>query len=169
MFVRLRQAMLTHSNCIRAGACATALAALAVARLVHLRRRVLYRNQSHRSSHTATCKALPSSPRAPKGQGNQDPRFFAARDADGNLAINPRLLDTFLRWNCGRVLLEMGLFPNVQEITESMACVEAIREQLGGVVSLAAADVCAVVICAVASRVDRPGLARSSVSADRQG
>jgi hypothetical protein len=97
------------------------------------------------------------------------PRFFAARDADGSLAINPRLLDTFLRWKCGRVLLEMGLFPNVQEITESMACVEAIREQLGGVVSLAAADVCAVVICAVASRVDRPGLARSSVSADRQG
>ena len=66
--------------------------------------------------------------RQPRQQLN--PRFFAARNAEGNLAINPRFLDAFLRWDCGRQLLGMGLFPNAQEITESMACLETIRERL---------------------------------------
>ena len=78
-------------------------------------------------------------------QGQLNPRFFAARDADGNLAINLRFLDTFLRWDCGRLLLAMGLFPNSQEITESMACVETIREKLPDV-RTASGDVVVVVI-----------------------
>ena len=78
-------------------------------------------------------------------QGQLNPRFFAARDADGNLAINLRFLDTFLRWDCGRLLLAMGLFPNSQEITESMACVETIGEKLPDV-RTASGDVVVVVI-----------------------
>ena len=30
-----------------------------------------------------------------------DPRFFAARDDAGNLRINTRFIDMFLRWECG--------------------------------------------------------------------
>jgi hypothetical protein len=36
-------------------------------------------------------------------------------------------LDQFLRWTCSLDLLEMGLFPNAQEVTESMACVAAVE------------------------------------------
>ena len=76
---------------------------------------------------------------------NLDPRFFAHRDAEGNLRLSTRFIDTFLRWECGRYLLGLGLFPNVQEITESMACLEAIREHLH-FVSLSDPDVCIVVV-----------------------
>lgn len=48
-----------------------------------------------------------------------NPRFFAPRDASGNLAVNLRFVDTFLRWECGQALLGMNLFPNTQEITEA--------------------------------------------------
>ena len=75
-----------------------------------------------------------------------DARFFATKDPDGNLRINTRFIDMFLRWGCGRHLLGLGLFPNVQEITESMACLEAVREHLAGLVSLSCPAVCAVVV-----------------------
>lgn len=35
-------------------------------------------------------------------------------------------VDRLLRWDCGPTLLEMGLFPNCKEITESVACLAAI-------------------------------------------
>jgi hypothetical protein len=70
----------------------------------------------------------PKKSRTPKDATPQhgDPRFFAAKDASGLLSINPRLIDTFLRWECGRTLLGMNLFPNMQEISESMACLAAV-------------------------------------------
>ena len=37
---------------------------------------------------------------------------------NGVQRINLRYIDNFLRWGCGRALLEMGLFPNTKEITE---------------------------------------------------
>ena len=76
---------------------------------------------------------------------NLDPRFFAHRDSEGNLRLSTRFIDSFLRWECGRYLLGLGLFPNVQEITESMACLEAIREHLH-FVSMSNPDVCIVVV-----------------------
>jgi len=44
-------------------------------------------------------------------------------------------LDRFLKMDCGPTLLEMGLFPNAKEITESMACLEAMDKSLGLVFS----------------------------------
>jgi hypothetical protein len=43
------------------------------------------------------------------------------------IAMKLKHLDQFLRWTCGLDLLEMGLFPNAQEVTESMACVAAVE------------------------------------------
>ena len=57
-----------------------------------------------------------------------------------------RLVDRFLSLDCGHELLRMGLFPNAQEISESMACLQAAIEHLEGVVSLKDADVVAVVV-----------------------
>ena len=83
----------------------------------------------------------------PLGQHSDDhPRFFAPRDKDGNLSINLRFIDSFLRWDCGRLLLGMGLFPNTQEISESMACLETIHERLSAVVSRSNEDVVAIVV-----------------------
>lgn len=77
-----------------------------------------------------------------------DPRFFAAKDKEGLLCINTRLIDTFLRWECGRMLLNINLFPNTQEISESMACLAAVTEHLcdGGEELLADPDVVALVV-----------------------
>ena len=84
-----------------------------------------------RRAHTASNTSQQSTARlAGKAQHN-DPRFFAAKDEHGLLPLNPRFLDSFLRWECGRTLLGMNLFPNAQEITESMACLAAITEALG--------------------------------------
>jgi len=44
--------------------------------------------------------------------------FFADRDTEGLLRINLRYIDTFLRWGCGKTLLNMGLFPNAKDIRE---------------------------------------------------
>ena len=91
------------------------------------------------------CKSSQRDSTLAKGQ-YLDPRFFAMRDTDGNLTINPRFVDTFLRWECGRYLLGLGLFPNTQEITESMACLEAVNEHLGDLIATTNAKVCAIVI-----------------------
>ena len=76
--------------------------------------------------------------------------FFGDKDEDGLLRIDLRYIDTFLRWGCGKTLLEMGLFPNAKEITESMACVETLVRQLGdkqaGGVSMRDPAVVAVVV-----------------------
>eukprot|EP00966_Prymnesium_polylepis_P001815 41589-Prymnesium_polylepis.1 len=40
------------------------------------------------------------------------------------------LVDDFLRWEAGQALLAMGLFPNAKEISESMACMQAIVEHI---------------------------------------
>ena len=81
-----------------------------------------------------------------KQHAQEHPRFFAPRDPSGNLAINLRFIDNFLRWECGRLLLSMGLFPNAQEISESVACLETIGERLRDTVSFRDPDVVAVVI-----------------------
>ena len=100
-------------------------------------------------AHRHPMERAPKKSRTPKDATPQhgDPRFFAAKDASGLLSINPRLIDTFLRWECGRTLLGMNLFPNMQEISESMACLAAVTEQLAdGQPLLADSDVVAIVI-----------------------
>jgi len=84
-------------------------------------------------------------------RGNEDKRalaarFFVEKDAEGCLPINLRFVDTFLRWRCGRELLAMELFPNTKEITESMACLEVVSEELGSIVSLTDPTCTAVVV-----------------------
>ena len=37
-------------------------------------------------------------------------------------------MDRFLRWECGRHLLGLGLFPDAKEISESVACLQAVLE-----------------------------------------
>lgn len=120
---------------------AIAVCGLAVLRLGGKRRRptVTATKQQGMVKEHRSCDGT-----AAKGQP-LDPRFFARRDTEGNLRLSTRFIDTFLRWECGRYLLGLGLFPNVQEITESMACFEAIREHLP-FVSLSDPDVCAVVV-----------------------
>eukprot|EP00927_Polykrikos_kofoidii_P046264 TRINITY_DN40478_c0_g1_i2.p1 TRINITY_DN40478_c0_g1~~TRINITY_DN40478_c0_g1_i2.p1 ORF type:complete len:255 (-),score=31.18 TRINITY_DN40478_c0_g1_i2:11-775(-) len=39
-------------------------------------------------------------------------------------------LNLFLHWECSNALMAMGLFPNVQEISESVACLQAIDRHL---------------------------------------
>jgi len=56
----------------------------------------------------------PSAPPAPEPSA----KFFADKDSEGLLRINLRFVDNFLRWECGRALLAMNLFPNTKEITE---------------------------------------------------
>jgi len=70
--------------------------------------------------------------------------FFADKDAEGCIRINLRYIDNFLRWDCGRVLLEMGLFPNAKEISESVACLEAVTTRLD--LPLTCTDTVAIVI-----------------------
>ena len=100
---------------------------------------LVYRRAQRRAAAAA------SEPRSTSGTQHGDPRFFADKDGSGLLRVNPRLIDTFLRWECGRTLLSMNLFPNVQEITESMACLAALTEHLGDQVA-SEDDVVAVVI-----------------------
>ena len=75
-----------------------------------------------------------------------DSRFFADKDAHGDLRINLRFVDNFLRWECGRHLLAMELFPNTKEITESMACLAAVTEKLRGTVDPTDPDCVCVVV-----------------------
>ena len=56
-------------------------------------------------------------------------RFYAQSDAKGLLPMNLRFVDTFLRWECGKHLLGLGLFPDAKEISESVACLQTILEQ----------------------------------------
>jgi len=82
----------------------------------------------------------------------QDPRhhlnrrFFADTDKAGLVRCDLRLVDRFLSLECGHELLRMGLFPNAQEISESMACLQAAIEHLHAVVSLSDTDVVALVV-----------------------
>ena len=82
----------------------------------------------------------------------QDPRhhlnrrFFADTDKAGLVRCDLRLVDRFLSLDCGHELLRLGLFPNAQEISESMACLQAAIEHLQGVVSLSDTDVVAIVV-----------------------
>jgi len=39
-------------------------------------------------------------------------------------------LDRFLRWECGAALQDMALFPNAKEITESVACLQALDKHV---------------------------------------
>lgn len=48
---------------------------------------------------------------------------FAHRDVE---PLNLRHVNKFLSWDCAATLLDMGLFPNAQEVTESMACLHAV-------------------------------------------
>lgn len=141
-----------------AGAMATRVAAVSLCAVAavhwwHRRRRsrgsVVVASTAAASTAAASTAAASTASRGARrpaaARQELDPRFFAPRDAAGNLAINPRFIDTFLRWECGRFLLGLGLFPNVQEITESMACVEALREHLPEVL-LTDRDVVAVVV-----------------------
>jgi len=50
--------------------------------------------------------------------------------ASGAAADNFKQVDKFLSWDCGPRLLVMGLFPNVKEISESMACLNAVDRHL---------------------------------------
>jgi len=53
-------------------------------------------------------------------------------------------LDRFLRWECGLMLQELALFPNAKEITESVACLQALEKH--GAAPLSEANtLCAVV------------------------
>ena len=90
---------------------------------------------------TAECK-----PKKRKQHADELPQFFAKRDGSGNLSINLRFIDNFLRWECGRRLLSMGLFPNAQEISESVACLETVAERLCHQISLKDSDVVAIVV-----------------------
>ena len=55
-------------------------------------------------------------------------------------------LDRFLRWRCALDLIEMGLFPNAQEISESMACLSAIERHLAHITRLSDTSTTCVVI-----------------------
>ena len=79
--------------------------------------------------------------------GGQASRFFAERDAtSGLLPMDLRLVDAFLRSDSGVECLRHGLFPNAQEISESMACLAAVTERLRGVVTLGSPRTLAVVV-----------------------
>lgn len=73
-----------------------------------------------------------------KGENSQLPHPGANEVGGGEVAIvEPAAelmklghLNLFLRWDCSHVLLSMGLFPNAQEITESMACLNAMEKHL---------------------------------------
>lgn len=105
---------------------------------------VMWRRQRATRAIRSPKRKQPKAPRQ-NAQGQNNPNFFAPRDKAGNLSINLRFIDIFLRWDCGRLLLDWGLFPNTQEITESMACLETIRERLPEV-PMSSSDVIAVVI-----------------------
>ena len=126
------------------------LSTLAAAILLQCRRRRITKHCISALPHRLPKEErAPKKSRTPKDATPQhgDPRFFAAKDSSGLLSINPRLIDTFLRWECGRTLLGMNLFPNMQEISESMACLAAVTEQLAdGQPLLADSDVVAIVI-----------------------
>ena len=62
------------------------------------------------------------------------------------LPMSMYYLDKFLGWRCGHALLSLGLFPNAQEITESMACLWAVQMHLADTVRFADADVTCVVV-----------------------
>ena len=88
---------------------------------------------------------VPSDPRQdPRHHLNR--RFFADTDKAGLVRCDLRLVDRFLSLDCGHELLRLGLFPNAQEISESMACLQAAIEHLQGVVSLSDNDVVALVV-----------------------
>ncbi|CAK0838251.1 unnamed protein product [Prorocentrum cordatum] len=62
-------------------------------------------------------------------------RYPASVQHVNHVSVDPlrmklKYLDLFLRWDCGSDLLQMGLFPNAKEVTESMACVTAIDKIL---------------------------------------
>ena len=61
------------------------------------------------------------------GQSALRSRFYA-KSADGLLPCSLRFVDRFLRWECGRHLLGLGLFPDAKEISESVACLQAVLE-----------------------------------------
>ena len=115
-------------------------AAAIMAAVARRRQRVTVKQQQR-----VTVEQRPQKAPRRNAQGQHNPNFFAQRDKSGNLAINLRFIDTFLRWDCGRLLLSMDLFPNTQEITESMACLETIRERVPEV-QMSSRDVVAVVI-----------------------
>lgn len=58
-------------------------------------------------------------------------KIHAAPSEPSQLAVGKLdYVDRFLKWDCGPALLEMGLFPNAKEISESMACLLAIDNHL---------------------------------------
>jgi len=128
---------------------AVAALAAAVALTWCIRRRLTSTSTARAAGATASKARPPHGAKDLSGRSamHGDPRFFAAKDADGLLRINTRLIDTFLRWECGRALLSMNLFPNVQEISESMACLAAVTERCdGGEAQLADPNVVAIVV-----------------------
>lgn len=81
-----------------------------------------------RAGRPRRCREPPTPPPPAPEKSFDD--FFAKRDADGNLSVDPSALDTFLSWECGRRLVDMDMFPDTKEITESMACLNAVRAPL---------------------------------------
>jgi hypothetical protein len=71
---------------------------------------------------------------------------FYSKKVGGLLPMSLRLVDTFLRWDCGQRLLGLGLFPDAKEISESMGCFQACLEELGGVLGPKDGDCVAVVV-----------------------
>ena len=99
----------------------------------------------HQLEASSGSPEIPSDPRQdPRHHLNR--RFFADTDKAGLVRCDLRLVDRFLSLECGHELLRMGLFPNAQEISESMACLQAAIEHLQGVVSMSDTDVVALVV-----------------------
>eukprot|EP01063_Lacrimia_lanifica_P008990 TRINITY_DN16040_c0_g1_i1.p1 TRINITY_DN16040_c0_g1~~TRINITY_DN16040_c0_g1_i1.p1 ORF type:complete len:810 (+),score=222.18 TRINITY_DN16040_c0_g1_i1:64-2493(+) len=68
------------------------------------------------------------------------------REAKQVLPTTMTHLDQFIQWGCSAELLRMKLFPNAQEITESVGCLAAADKELGDELRFGASDVTCVVV-----------------------
>jgi len=62
------------------------------------------------------------------------------------MQLSLKHVDRFLRWRCSLDLIEMGLFPDAQEITESMACLSAVESHLADITRLSDTSTTCIVV-----------------------
>lgn len=112
------------------GGVSAVIAARAAARR-HTHRRASLARLPQRAADNGACHAASSADAASVDAGGATvPSTAAAAAAARRSSPNLGYLDQFVQLTCAPAMLRLRLFPDAKEITESMACVHAVRQHL---------------------------------------
>jgi hypothetical protein len=77
---------------------------------------------------------------------NSHARQWCAEKVNGMLPIALTYLDQFMAYQCSSFLMDLRLFPNAKEITESMACLSAVDKHFKHLFKFQSSDVLCVCV-----------------------